>query len=454
MKKYILNKNSWRYFSLLSFMFITILFVSCEDDTSVGGEITINKVFLEDVNSTVQDREVSFVRLFQLIRIEGSGFTGLKKVYINGFDTFFNVAYVSDNSMIIRVSDDTPTTDAEESVRNTIRFVNDNFETIFSFEVRAAAPTITNISNTLPNSGEEITVYGTGLLEVTKVIFPGNVEVTTGITFDEEDGEFFTVTVPSGVSDDGGSILIETPNGGAYSPAYFNFKPGLLLNFDGAGTLGEFGDTITQDELQSTSIGEGNVSQGNYVYHGPTDSEPFAAGTNRDSEVFTSGGESWRTQFATTIPPTTPLDEVGFQFDVFVPEPWEGSGFLQILLINNFNGGEWTGGTYNYVPWIVDGEVEAFQTTGWTTVTIPFTDFYSFSDSDTEFTFEDVLALREGATYKNFGFFFNNTDVLLSNVTGGPSDVEFPSSATSVSIYTDNWRIVSLEVPTLSDFPE
>ena len=452
MKKYILNNNYFSRLGFLGILAITMLFISCDDDVE-DGPININAVYLQDVNSTVQDRQVQFARLGQLIRIQGSGFTGLKKVYINGYDTFFNTVYVSDTSMNIRISGETPTTDAEESVRNTIRLVNDSYEAIFSFEIRAAAPSITNISNTLPNPGEEITVYGTGLIEVSKVIFPGDVEVTTGITYDEEDGEFFTVTVPEGVSDEGGSILIETPNGGAYSPAYFNFKSGLLLNFDGTGTLGEFGNTITQDELQSAPIGEGNVSQGNYVYHGPTEGETFSAGTNRNSEVFTAGDESWRTQFATTIPPTTPLDEVGFQFDVYVPEPWEGSGFIQILLINNFNGGEWNGAVYNYVPWIVDGEVEAFQTTGWTTVTVPFTDFYSFSDGG-DYTFEDVLAVREGATYKNFGFFFNNSDVLLSNVTGGASDVEFLSSETSVSVYTDNWRIVSLEVPPNSDFED
>lgn len=455
MKKYILNKNYWKPIAFLGMLVVTILFTSCEnnDSDTGGGVITISKVFLQDVNSSVQDREVGFGRLGQLLRIEGSGFTGLKGVYINGYSTYFNPVYVSDTSMLIRISGETPTVDAEDDVRNTIRLVNNNNEAIFSFEIRSSAPSITNISNTLPLPNETITVYGTGLIEISKVVFPGNIEVSSGITIDE-DGEFFTVTVPEGVSDEGGSLFIESSNGGAYSPAYFNFKKGVILNFDGIGELGEFGDTIREDELQSASIGEGNVSQGNYVYHGPTGIEPFAPATNRDSEVFTSGNESWRTQLTPYIPATTALDQVAFQFDIFVPEPWINTGFLQILLINNFNGGEWSGGSYNYVPWIVDEKAEAFQTTGWTTVTIPFTDFYSFSDSDNEFTFEDVLALREGATYKNFGFFFNNSDIQLSNVTGSDSDVEFLSSETSVSVYTDNWRIVSLETPAYSDFPE
>ena len=453
MNNYIKAKAPWVLLSLLGLLFIPSVFTACSSDDESGGVITVDAVYLEDVNSSVPDRQVEFARLGQLLRIEGSGFTGLRKAYINGFQTSFNPVYVSDSSMLIRVSGDTPVTEAEEDVRNTIRLANDSNETTISFEIRSAPPSITNISNTLPNPGEQITVYGTGLTEVSSVTFPGDVMVTDGITYDEDDGEFFTVTMPEGVSESGGSLFVETANGATYSPAYFNFKEGVILNFDGMGELGEFGNTIRQANLESAPIGEINVSQGNYVPHRPDSIEAFEAGKNRLSEVFTSGNENWRSQFTPTIPATTPLDQVAFQFDVYVPEEWEGSGYLKILLINNFNGGEWTGGVYNYVPWIVDGEVEPFKTEGWTTVTVPFTDFYLFED-DGDYTFEDVLAYRESATYKNFGIFFENSDIQLSDVTRGSSDVEFPSSATSVKVYTDNWRVVSLETPTVTDFPE
>lgn len=456
MKENILNKSYWGRFSFLGAVLLGFLFTACstDDDANTNNsEIIVNAVYLQDVNSNVPDREVTFVRVGQLLRLEGSGFTGVRKAFINGFQTSFNPVYVSDSSMLIRVSSDTPTTEAEEDVRNTIRLEKDNSETTIEFEIRSSAPSINNISNTLPNPGEEITVYGTGLIEVSKVIFPGDVEVTDGITYDEEDGEFFTVTVPEGVSESGGSLYIESTNGAAYSPAFYNVERGVLLNFDGMGAIGEFGNTIRQDELESAPIGEGNVSQGTYVPHGPSGDEVFDAGKNRLSEVFTTGDESWRSQLTPFIPESTPLEEVGFQFDIYVPEPWAGSGFLKILLINNFNGGEWAGGIYNYVPWIVDGEVVPFETEGWTTVTIPFTEFYMFSDGG-DYTFEDVLQFRESATYKNFGIFFENSDFNLGQVTGGSSDVEFSSSETSVQVYTDNWRVVSLETPIVTDFPE
>lgn len=455
MKENILSKSYWGRISVLGILLLGLLFTACSssDDEANDSPITVDAVYLQDVNSNVPDREVTFARVGQLIRLEGSGFSGVRRIYINGFQTDFNPVYVSDNSMLIRVHADTPVNEAGDDVRNTIRLVKDNSETTVEFEIRLSAPTIYNISHTLPQAGEEITVYGTGLFEVSKVVFPGNVEVTEGISFDEEDGEFFTVTVPEGVSEEGGSIYIESSNGGAYSPAFFNVERGVLLNFDGQGAIGEFGNTITEEELESAPIGEGNTSQGTYVPHGPAEGETFEAGKNRLSEVFTTGDESWRSQITPFIPASTPLEEVAFQFDIYVPEPWVGTGFLKILLINNFNGGEWAGGVYNYVPWIVDGEVVPFQTEGWTTVTIPFTEFYMFSDGE-DYTFGDVLQYRESATYKNFGIFFENSAFTLGQVTGGGSDVEFTSSETSVQVYTDNWRIVSLETPVVTDFPE
>ncbi len=454
MKYKTINKSRWGWCAILGVLLCGFLFTACStDDDSNTSEIVVDAVYLQDVDSSVPDREVEFARLGQLLRIEGSGFIGMRRIFINGFQTDFNPVYVSDNSMLIRVSIDTPVSEADADVRNTIRLVKDNTETAINFEIRSSAPTITKVSHTMPKSGEEITVYGTGLMEVSRVVFPDDVEVTTGITYDEEDGEFFMVTVPEGISEQGGSIYVETANGVAYSPAFFNVESGIILNFDGKGVMGEWGTNITTEDLKSEVVGEGHTSQGNYVSHGPEPGQTYGPAKNRLSEVWTSGEENWRSQYTSLIPADTRLEEVAFQFDVFVPEAWSGSGFLKIMLINNFNGGEWSGGIYNYVPWIVDGEVVPFEPEGWTTVTIPLTDFYMFNDGG-DYTFGDVLAYRESATYKNFGMFFENSDFNLNQLPGYSADVEFPSSETSVQVYTDNWRIVPLDTPTVTDFPE
>ena len=195
-----------------------------DDDDCQSTTMTINKVFLEDTKAEDgnYDREVEFARLGQTLRIEGSGFSGLKKIYVNGFETYFNNALMTDNNIWVTLNSKTPVAKADASVRNTIRFVKDNTETTYQFTIRAAAPVIASIDNTLPQAGETVKVSGANLDGTTKVTLPDGTEITEGIVNDEEDGEWFTFTMPSGVSEVGGSITTEGANGTAISPAYFN----------------------------------------------------------------------------------------------------------------------------------------------------------------------------------------------------------------------------------------
>lgn len=460
MKNIVLTKQRWTQNVLLVLFITALVCTGCNnDDNEASSPITVSKVYLENAQSSVPDREVTFARLGQLIRIEGSGFTGMKKIFINGHSTYFNPVYVSDNSMLVSVSKDTPTVEAEESVRNTIRLVKDASEVVIPFTIRSGAPYITGISHTMPLVGEPIIVYGAGLNEITSVTFPGNVIVSDGIISDV-DGKYFMVNMPAGVSEEGGPILAEGANGGAYSPAYFNYKKGVILDFDGRGKQGfwswsETGSMVNDKDLSSVSIGEGNVSQGNYCVLPPARLTKIAAAKNRAAEVWTAGNgvDDW-SEAALGIPLTTPLSKVAVQFDIYVPEAWSESGFLKICLQNGFNGGEWERDCYNYVPWIVGKEMVPFQTTGWQTVTVPFNKFYKFA-SLADATFETVVALRASASYCNFGFFFENSGFTLDKITGssGDKETEFLSKETEVRVYLDNWRIVSLNMPVYTDFP-
>lgn len=461
MKSIFLNKNSWTIGLLVSLFVGSFGLTSCDKtNDNASTPVTVKAVYLEDASSTVKDREVTFARLGSLIRIEGSGFIGLKKVYINGYESYLSTAMVTDNSILIQVPSKVPVIEADSAVRNTIRFVKDGFTLTYKFQIRSAAPTLTSISNTMPAAGDSITIYGTGLTEISKVTFPGNVVVSSGIISDIK-GAYCKLIVPAGLTESG-SVLVEGSNGGVYSPAYFNCKSGVLLDFDGVGTQGYWswtatGSMINNTDLESTIIGDGVKSQGNYCAHRPARLTEFPAAKNRNTEVWTAGNgvDDWRGRFTTLIPATTAVSNFAFQFDIYVPNSWNNTGFLKICLINNFNGGEWAGKCYNYVPWLVNNTVTPFQTTGWVTVTIPFNKFYAYSATDVAYTFENVLADRENSSYQNFGIFFENSDIKLSSITGNSSDdaTVFASSATSVSVYTDNWRIVPLTTPVYSDYP-
>ncbi len=445
---------SWIIFYLLTTLFLT----SCKNDEVVDSPIYITQIYLEDIKSDIPDRPISFVRTGQMIRIEGEGFIGLKKIYINGYKTFFNLTYVTDNSMIVTVDKKTPIIDATADVRNTIRLVKSNgYEYVYKFEILSALPSIRNIDNTMPKTGEKVTVYGTALNHTTSVTLPGDIIVDSNIENDTA-GEWFSFIMPAGVTESG-SIVSTGANGKATSPAYFNYKQGVILDFDGTGVHGYWqwtaeGSMINSQDLVTDPLNSGRgkcfllVPERLLISGVP-------AGKPRATECWTAGNnEDWSLMYP-FIPANTPVSEVAFQFDIYVPEVWEQTGHIQINLFNYF-GLAGIGSSDDadskqvafYVPWIENGAKIAFHTNGWQTVTIPFSEFKKYAtliEEGNEPTFQMVVNDRNNATNKNFGMSFINTDFTYKGV-------QVTSSTFNTRVYIDNWRIVPCKMFDQSDY--
>lgn len=455
-----------QYFRTLCLAALTLALTACSDDdnASQSTPMTIEKVFLQDVKSTVPDREVTFARLGQLIRIQGSGFSGLKKIYINGYDTYFNNALLTDNNVWVTLNGNTPVDKAEADVRNTIQLVKDGTQLTYEFTIRAAAPTITSISCTLPQAGETVIVYGTNLQETSKITLPDGTEITGGITNDD-DGEWFSFTMPQGITASG-SITTEGANGTAISPAYFNDGRCIILDFDNNGTQGywswtETGSMINNEDLTDDPLNSGRGKVCQLIPQRLIDAGGVAV-KSRCTEVWTAGNgndaDDW-SQWYSAIDATTPLSELAFQFDIYVPEDWTGTGQIQITANNNisFNGygsdeaKSSTTMTTVWIPWLDDnGTVTTFKTTGWQTVSIPLSKFSKYAneieDGQTP-TFQEIVEDRNTAEYKNFGMGFVNTDLTYNGT-------EYPASKSSQLIYVDNFRIVPNASFTVSDFDD
>jgi hypothetical protein len=437
---------------------------SCNDDDDKGSQsapISVNKVYLEDYKSTVPDREVDFARLGQLIRIEGQGFLGLKKLYVNGYDTYFNVAYVTDKSMLVTLDSKTPVTDAEDDVRNTLRFVKDGTQTTYTFDIRMAAPAVTSVSSTLPQPGEKVVVYGSNLHETEQLTLPGGVIVTD--VQNDVDGEWYSFTMPSGVTE-GGSIYSVGANGTAATPAYFNNSSCTIINFDGVGTQGYWSWKETGSMINDEDLADDPLNSGRGKCHQAIPERLYAdgiiSGKSRASECWTAGNDNdaddW-TWMYDYIPASTPLTDVAFQFDIYVPDPWTATGQLEVALINNFNFAGYTSDDNNekcqtafFIPWIQDGEIVPFTTESWQTVTIPFSEFGKYAAEvadDANPTFQEVVEDRNAASYRNFGIGFVNTDFTYDGQ-------EYKSSLAKVRIYTDNWRVVPCASISISDFDD
>lgn len=450
----------------LGLLVMTPSLASCGDDNDDSGsaQMVINKVYLENASAedSVYDREVSFARLGQLIRLEGSGFTGLKHVYVNGYDTYFNNALMTDNNVWITLNANTPVAKAEASVRNTIQLVKDNATYTYQFTIRASSPSVTSVDNTLPRPGEKVTVYGNNLQETTHLTLPGGVEITEGITSDE-DGKWYSFTMPSGVTESG-SITSEGANGTAVTPAYFNNDKCYVINFDGKGALGSWSATYQSENLVDDPLGTGRGKVVQLVPQSVLDGDNGGIKAGANSLLWATAGndspdDDWSRMFS-YIPATTPVDSVALQFDVYVPGSWTGSGQLEFSLQNNLsNYGFGSGGTkyskdymtqaYVWVPWMDSetGAVSAFTTGNrWQTITIPLSKFGRYTNKDGSYTFQNVVDDRNSGSYRNFVFLLVNSDLEFD------TDITHAASLFNEKVYIDNLRIVPISSITVSDF--
>lgn len=440
MKSLVKNKSIYSEicYSVAGVLFLACTLVGCKkhEDSSSNGPATIHAVYLQDVNSDVPDREVEFARIGQTIRISGEGFSGIQRIYINGYQTSFNSALLTDNNIWLSIGQETPTFDSDPEDRNTIRLEKNGQQYSYSFEVRASAPTITRISHTMPQAGEEITIYGTGLQGIERVTFPGDVEVTSGIVSDDEEGRYCIVTVPDNVSDEGGALFVVGANGGAYSPAYFNFKKGLLHNFDNVNTASWSNGEISDDlNALLPASGNGPKSQGVYRSLNKDGKTMAASDAAVDITRYWINNSVWASMIGNTvIPGTTPTDQVAVQLDIFVTGEWN-SGNIRFVVADGFGATRYC---MLYAPWESGGARVPFENPGsWFTITLPFSDSEDFTGMD----FQGVLSLLSTVTYAQAGPWLEN----------GPIN-GVASESTNVNIYFDNIRIVPLRTPAYSDF--
>jgi hypothetical protein len=439
------NRNYIKFWTLFLFVGLIVpalFFNSCKDDDDEGSTtpMKIEKVFLENAQSSMTDRDLSkygnFVRLGQTVRLQGSGFTGIKQILVNGKVCTFNPVFVTDNNIIFQISSTVPTIEAPDDVRNTIKLVKSESNTfVLPFEIRAAAPSITDVSHTMPQVGDEITITGKGLQGVTSITFPGNIVISEGIVSDEEDGKWIKVTVPAGITESG-SILVLCDNGGAYSPAYFNYKEGILHNFDDVKNYSwGFADGLTSPTAIVPATSDNlPKSQGAYQVFNVNGS--LAA--NAVEKYWLNSGAVQG--IMATLPSSTSTSDCGIQMDIYVEGVWN-SGIIRYVMADGWGNDRYC---MLYQPIYPDGksyDKAAFENPGcWFTITLPFSISADFEGK----TLGDVLTQMASAEYQQTGPFFENS---------GIADVFDPVPATE-KIYFDNIRIVPLTTPEYSDFPD
>lgn len=329
-----------------------ILF-SCKKDNDNIGMPVISKITRTSPESIAKDS--TFTQSFPgtMIIIHGENFNDLKKVYFNGKDTYFNMNYTTNRSIVITIPADAPTLATDPEAPDLIRVVTGHGETTFSFKLLVEAPIIYSVSNEFAKAGTQITLYGKRFFQIEKVMFPGGLE---GTEMSIKGDSLIMVKVPANLTT-GGSLIISNEFGA--DTVSFQNKANMISNFDEVNNY-SWGATAIQDNPAPYPGNNGqyavmqfaNVSPGNFSWW--------------------EGGRSVNLNPSQQIPQaelSNSINDYVMKFEIYVKEPWS-AGTLMIQ-----PQGSWTYINL-YRPWKISAtSTKAFVTEGWRTVTVPLNMF-------------------------------------------------------------------------------
>lgn len=379
----------------------------CETN-EVGGPPVIEKVRLLDPAKA--DSLITAVNPGTIIVIQGQNLGTVKEVYFNDFPAPFNAALGSNTNVVITVPAEAPTEATVAGVTSKIRVLTDGGEATYNFVLTPPAPSIDNISNENALPGTPITISGSNFYAVEKVVFPGDLAVTDFTV--TQDGKTITVRVPAALKL-AGSLEVKTKFGSVKTVAPFNLHSGALLasNFDDVDRL-EWGTDKSRDSINFPG-GHGNFALLSF--------KDVIAGNG----AWWDAGRSVNLTSASWVPGggmTGQLADYALKFEVFVKDPWNSGA---IYALKDYS---WTY-LARYEPFRTGGGAN-YTTTGWRTVTIPFSEFRTQANGvdGTGSPAANMEALLGSEGKGNLNIFFVNdgsTDVAIDKMRIGIDNIRF-----------------------------
>lgn len=322
--------------------------------------------------------------LGQTIVLRGEGFHSMRKLFVNGFDTYFNPALFSDTTAVVTIPAAMPLSDLISTL-NTIRVVNSKGEFTYEFAIKPNNPAITSGSLENTPGGVEVTFTGSNLFMIDgfyfidSIVFPNGKKVVEADITGNPDGTEITLVVPDGGLQRGDSLRIYSNHGDGTSSFRFNnwLSPttGYIANFDAVDGSGQWNPPT---EAQNPYYGWSQQQWVGQWVDNPAATYPNATGTCvaiYPSANVTPGDDSWwqdnRCIITNTMPWAANMNDAiinyALKFEVFVKDNWTAG--------NIWIAPGWADWAFiaEYAPWKKTG---SYRSTGWETVTIPLSEFH------------------------------------------------------------------------------
>jgi hypothetical protein len=305
---------------------------------------------------------ITFDNSGTLVYINGANFEGIQKITfpVQGNDTA--LSYTVNKTFTQITAAIPPGT-----------FFNDSVRVYCTFGIGAFSypppMSITSVSNENGTSGTTITINGTNLIGISKVVFPGGIP---GTNLQSINVNQLTVTVPAGITAPD-SLRLVGVLGAATSPQLFD----SYITFPSPGYLSTF-------EVQYATDNTGFVGwTGGYANAATTDSA-YPGGTGASGVLLqqspmsanagpTSQGNSGLLQL-NDVPWVTNtgmlVSNYSLKFEMYVAKSWSAGEIW--IAVGDWYG--WSSYTARYAPWS-SAQGGKYRPTGWVTVTIPLSQF-------------------------------------------------------------------------------
>ena len=417
MKKYIFN---------IAFVLLAIAsFTACDDDDDIGGSGGGTPVvrYVRPCDASISDSLLTGGYLGAQIAIMGENLGGVNKVYFNDQKAKLNPNFVTNNTIIVNIPSGIP-----GEKQDLIKLYTNNDSCYYTFETLVPTPTVNSMACEYVNEGD--IAYIQGLYFIHEDANPLKVEFTGGaegevVSYDLNN---IAVRVPAGAQT--GPVRVTSVYGTGESSFYFRDNRNIILDFDTVFPDGGYHHGWHSGSGYGT---EGGIEGcGQYlIFTGEMDDEKW------DDSKF--GYERWT--YRTTDPDffdTSALDNYVLKFEVNIPNVWSAAA-LQVIFTGyeevwlnwqetsnggNPNNSYVSSGSQPRALWIPWADTGSYTTNGWTTVTIPMSDFKYNGSGET-------VAMKGAGHYSGITLFVNG-----GGVSGTPCTPTF---------HIDNVRVVEAQ---------
>jgi len=354
-----INKLASMAMLILTGLFSGTVFQACEKSNTDTGMPVVNYIRINDPAKS--DSLIVSALMGNIIVLMGENLQDVNQVWFNDQPASVNTNLVTSTAIIVTIPNVIP-----GIVTNQIRLITSSKKDTLKvpFNVKVPGPQLDAMLCEYVPTGGTAVIKGNFFVNdpgsPLKVFFPGNIEGTvTDATINE-----IKVTVPAGSGV--GPIQVKTIYGSTNSTFFFRDDRNILLDFDTKTAAGGWRSGVIKNSPDPIS--------GNYVKFTGTMAGKSGATWNEDAFSF----DFWPSANGRPdIPFTGDLANAVIKFECNVFDTWQ-AGALQMIFTPYA-----TSGTNSYIadaavprglwiPWKATG---SYKTSGWTTVTVPLSEF-------------------------------------------------------------------------------